>query len=142
MVTTVAAPTTTTNGLPGKLARYPKPEPGDFPDGVFAVDITDADLAAVNDHNVSEDHGHYVWTFAQGIWSYAQTADTTLQNPTDTGTYAVHGTHVYFYGAPEDPGQDFLWTANPDGSLTLTYQASTRPEWASALGSHPLVPVH
>ncbi len=143
--TTQAATTseaaTTTSGLPGVLAGYPKPVPGDFPDGVFAVDITDADLAAVNDHAVAEDHGHYVWTFAQGIWSYVQTADNPLQNPTGMGTYAVDGTHVLFYGAPDDPGQDFVWVVTPEGSLQLTYQASTTPGWSSALGSHPLIPV-
>jgi hypothetical protein len=139
--TTVAAPTTTTSGLPGKLALYPKPIPGDLPDGVYAFDITDTDLAAVGEPNVAENHGHFVWTLAQGIWSYVQTADNPLQNPTDTGTYQVEGVHVHFFGATDDPGQDFVWVVNADGSLQLTYQASTTRSWSALLGSHPLVPV-
>ena len=139
--TTTTEPATTTSGLPGKLATYPKPVPGDFPDGVYTVDITDADVTAVREPNVAENHGHFVWTFTQGVWKVVQTADNPLQNPTDTGTYAADGTHVFFYGASDDPGQDFIWVANPDGSLQLTYQASTTPAWSALLGSHPLIPV-
>ena len=139
--TTSTQAATTTSGLPGKLASYPKPVPGNFPNGTYAVDITDADVVAVNEPNIAENHGHYVWTFAQGIWSFVQTADNPLQNPADTGTYEAKGTHVFFYGAVDDPGQDFIWAVNPDGSLQLTYQASTTRGWSALLGSHPLVPV-
>ena len=108
---------------------------------MYAVDITDADVTAVGEPNIAEVHGHYVFTFAQGVWSYAQTADNPLQLPADTGTYAVKGSHVFFYGATDDPGQGFMWAVNPDGSLQFTYQPSTTRGWSAALGSHPLVPV-
>ncbi len=112
-----------------------------MPNGTYAVDIADADLAAVHDLNFAEDHGHFVWTLKAGVWSFVQTADNALQNPSDTGTYAVQGDHVKFYGATDDPGQDFTWLVNGDGSLQFTYQPSTQQFWAAALGSHPLMPV-
>src|SRR3954453_7128035 len=135
--TTTAAPAST---LPGKLSLYPAPVPGELPDGNYAVDITDDDLAAVGEPNTSENHGHYAWTLDGGVWSYVQTADNPLANPTDTGTYEVAGDHVKFFGATDDPGQDFVWALAPDGSLQLTYQASTQRAWAALLGSHPLMP--
>ena len=137
---TVPAPTTTSSTLPGKLGLYPSPIPGNLPDGDYVVDITDADLAAVGEPNLTENHGHYVITLARGVWSYVQTAANPLQNPTDTGTYEVAADHVKFFGATDDPGEDFVWVANADGSLKLTAQPSTQRTWAAFLGSHDLVP--
>src|SRR3954451_18826645 len=137
---TTTAATATTTTLAGKLGLYPAPVPGDLPDGTYTVDISNEDVAAVREPNITENHGHFVWTLDGGVWSYVQTADNPLANPTDTGTYEVAGDHVKFFGATDDPGQDFVWALMPDGSLQLTYQPSTQPAWAALLGSHPLVP--
>lgn len=136
---------TTANVVPitDALGGLPSGVAGDMPQGKFVVEITDADLVAVNvaPHAFAEDHGTYTWTFLDGQWDFSQVAPNPLLNPTSNGTYVVNGDHMTLNVAADYGPQEFTWAANPDGSIQLTAQASTSAEWAAMLGSHALMPV-
>jgi len=131
------APATTlspTAGLPAGVA-------GDLPNGVYRVETTDADLDAVNvpTDTWTENHGTYTWTLKDGSWSFVQTAQNPIQNPTALGVYVVDGNNVTFLMANDYRPQEFTWTVNSAGSLVLTAQPSTDNLFAAVLATHPLV---
>ena len=134
-----AASPTTLNPVTG----FPTGIPGDLPNGAYKVEITDADLAAVNVPKDSwgQGHGTFTWTLTNGVWSSVQEADNPIRFPTANGVYIVDGNHVTFLVKLYLGPQEFTWNKGADGSLTLTALPSTSSDFAAMLASHPLVPI-
>jgi hypothetical protein len=135
--TATVSPATTLSPTAG----LPRGVSGDLPNGVYRVEITDADLEAVNVPRDSwaESHGTYTWTMQDGSWSFIQTASNPIQNPTAEGTYVVDGNHVTVLIANDFGPQEFTWSVDGDGSLVLTALPTTDHFFAAMLAAHPLV---
>ena len=121
--------------------------PGNLPDGVYTVTITDTDLAAMNvaEASFADDRGTFTFTFTKGVWHVEQVADPPTAYPTGDGTYVVDGDTVKIFFASADAdrasGEPFTWKLEDDGSLVFAAEAATSTDWAAILASHPLAKV-
>lgn len=127
-MTTAAAP----------ALSVPEGVPGDLPDGVYRVKITDGDLAAVNlpSDSIAEQRGTYTITFKGGEWSYEKDPPTSFAHL--EGTYVVDGKKVAFYYDADPKPDPLTWSVGNGGALVFHYLPTTSPGLSALLGSHPL----
>jgi TRAP-type transport system periplasmic protein len=127
-------------GCTGAAASAPPPSPeGAQPkttevtllDGVWEVTYSmDEFVAADPDPSevMPENYGHFTVTFRRGIWENQGTGQSPV-----TGTYAVVGDTITFYGSSSDPGAvwSYKWSVYRD---TLTFEKLGGQEPGCSLG--------
>jgi hypothetical protein len=92
--------------------------------GVYRVEITDADLVANGvtvQGDLLENHGLYTWKLMDGSWHFDARAEPAQRNPSDEGTYRIdHDRITFMFPAGDPPNLDLRYSL--DGA-TLTFSA-------------------
>jgi TRAP-type C4-dicarboxylate transport system substrate-binding protein len=90
--------------------------------GVFRIELTDADLRAVGiteQAELDENHGIYTITIEDGSYCWEQRAPNPLNNPDECSTYEVDGNRVVWH-YPIGPPDVFRFERAADGDLEVT----------------------
>ncbi|HKG49296.1 MAG TPA: TRAP transporter substrate-binding protein DctP [Actinomycetales bacterium] len=111
-------------------------------DGVYRIEITDADLRAggvTSAGDLLENHGIYTWRLRDGTWHWDQRGPNPISRPADDGTYTVEGQRVTFLfpvaGGP--PPTTFTWDIDARGDLRLAPGGDVDPVVAVLMTAHP-----
>jgi TRAP-type C4-dicarboxylate transport system substrate-binding protein len=90
--------------------------------GVYRYEVTDEALIAAGvtrPAQIADNHGTYTWTLVDGTWHFDQVADNPLTDPSQDGSYVVNGDVITFSDPLFPPGEQFRFTQDADGNLTL-----------------------
>ena len=138
---------TTLNGCADQVeidSSSVEPLPGDLPDGVYRIEVTDAMLldAGMPASDVPENHGVYTFTLSGGRYSWNQKADNVLNGATEgTGVYEVHGDRLTWLWGTEmgNYAVALTWSVRDDGALVLQAGPDHLPGDFSVMRLGPLV---
>jgi TRAP-type C4-dicarboxylate transport system substrate-binding protein len=91
-------------------------------DGVYRMEITDADLRAVGIRNrpdLEENHGIYTITMSDGIYCWEARAPNPQNNPDECSAFEVDGNRVVWH-YPVGPPDVYRFEKTAEGDLAVT----------------------